>query len=1501
MKWYRLGLLPFACALAGVTLAPAQPFQPTERTLLLDRLDESFVPDGTRCTKPAIMNAPGDIGGGRPGQGGAFVPGKFGMALQFHGLVKMDYPAAGNLDLGAGFIEFWVALDFDAEEVIKNPGKLSNQLFLTVWGPGASMVCVYSTLLQTNAAVWDKQRQLVCYGGFPGYWKKGEWHRLELRWGTALELWCDGRREVVQDWQGLFGPIDVKPEDLRLTLGSHVGYNDVESEFAIDELRILGPGGEQSADHPLMTVPHIETPVIDGKLEAGEWDGAAQTTGFVGLNDDIVVEEQTVVRAGWNAEALYLCFDCLNPGNRVLTARLTERDSSVYGEDALEVFLQPKPGQDPLYQLIASAIGTQYDSRIDDGAPIRNDGSFNPAWTTGTACEAGHWVAECRILFRELEGRCAPKEGERWRVNFCRDTGTMSRGSSWSYVAGNFHRAERFGEIVFSESDRGIRLGTLGDWHAGKIAAEVSLTGLLFDPLVTVKGKVAGEDAKAIVETENRLADYRALTIKPPTLVTGFYNLTVRAATANGDLYYQRLPFRVEKPYDISVEGYPGEGKLWISANVGGLAEVPKGLVARSRVTQDGKELGVCETAEFVHGIGSASIDLALLPPGMCVVKSEAVAPDGKVLASAEAEFEQFAKPAWWGGQAGVDHSVPWPWESVRATGAGIDVWGRQYQLGGGALPRQIVNQGEEMLAGPVTLKLSSGETTSNLAGLDAATAASPNDVALRQAEGRIGKLSAKLVTATEFDGLMRCDLTLTPDVPAEISSLILEIPVKSKYATFLLPSTGIAANAIAMGSSAWHSAFTPQVWAGNDDIGLAWFAESDEGWRPRDDRMLEVVPEGDRTVIRCNMIRSEDAAQPLRLDKPMTITFGLMATPVKDAHAGDPFWFRFGDPVSQSAPMEFLDYPAIDNVNPNQGTLEFWLAPALDADETWREAASLSGQNGGFSLSVKYGAKPAMSLSVTSGTRKESATAEIPPCKPNEYMHVAITWSDKITLFAAGKRLGAVDLALPPDMAKPVVRFGCASEWQGFTRIAVDEIRISNVVRYYADDHELPAAAFVEDPAAVLLDHLDDLFRPDGEDAETRAAVLSGAPGALGGVPSLGCRFVDGEFGAGLQIANGASMQLEEAVKYYGFNAALLWFWAEDDGATTGWPPPLMTEPLIPDLRQRVKEYNDLGLRCSPYMGYPALGAPSRLSAQFGNEWGRKPLSTQPWEPPKGHYFWDACARSGFADYMAEGTRWVLGDLGFYACYTDGLAQVYPCENTHHGCGYYDEEGVLHPTWPVFATREMLKRMYKQIHARHQDGYLVNHVSFNTIIPTMSFTDVNYTGEHEQYEDLTKFRVRWQGKQWGIWPSLLGDDCHCYKPMCMTYGLLHGVSVWPQGFLGRNDMARKTANLWHAYDAFGYRDAEWIPYYRAENGLASADNPNVKVSLYLHRGKRAMLIVGNLAQEVVECSVMADRAAMGLKNASATNSLDGRPLSMQGDVLSVRLRPASFILVCIA
>lgn len=166
----------------------------------------------------------------------------------------------------------------------------------------------------------------------------------------------------------------------------------------------------------------------------------------------------------------------------------------------------------------------------------------------------------------------------------------------------------------------------------------------------------------------------------------------------------------------------------------------------------------------------------------------------GKILAKAEADFEHFARSTWWRSPAGIDHSVPAPWTPVRLTSQAVAVWGREYSCAGRVLPQQIVNQGVEILAAPIGLQLSAAGRTLDLADLPARTVSSRDDAVVRQAETRCGPLGVKLATTVEFDGLLRCDLTLSPDQPVDVSGLSLEIRVKQQYAAFLPPSNGIIA-----------------------------------------------------------------------------------------------------------------------------------------------------------------------------------------------------------------------------------------------------------------------------------------------------------------------------------------------------------------------------------------------------------------------------------------------------------------------------------------------------------------------------------------------------------------------------------------------------------------------------------------------------------------------------------------------------------------------------------
>lgn len=1507
-------LLPIAC----VWSQPEAPYVPDERTLLLDHFDTPFTPDGQLMTSPAVITPAGDFTGGRPPAGAEFVAGRFGSALRLHGLSAMHYPAPGNIDVSAGAVSFWVQLGFEPKHPNQMPATMRNQLFLHVDPPGPQIFSIYSTMVNLCVGIWDGRRQLAAYIGARTDWHEGEWHHVEVRWGRQLELWVDGRQAGTRDWAGLFGPMSVDLTQTQLYVGSRVRYSDVVSEFAIDELRILGPGGEQVPPWPVITCPRTTTPpVLDGVLGEGEWAGAACTTGFVGLNDPRPVLDQTRVFVSHDAGNLYVAAECTDPQNRPIAATFTERDAAVYQEDAFDIFLQPGPDVYPYYQLVANALGTRFDMRLfEENGRRAKDIDFNPNWRVATARGQGRWVLEAAIPWSELEGRAAPEPATSWRVNFCRDADAASRLSSWAYTAGNFHRPSNFGEIIFRADDRAMRLTELSGLREGRPHLRLDLAGRAFDPPVTVTVTLVDGTATTVAEVSKELVDAKSLVFDAPPITSGDYVLTLSAASSEGQLCYQRIPFTVDKPFDIAVAGYPYEGKLWVTANVGGMGTLPEGARVRAALVADQREFGTCEIADLEGGRGEGAIDITELPAGQYEVRAQVLGPDGTVLAEAAAGFEQFDRPRFWMSETGTERTVPVPWTPVELTREAVRVWGREYR-GGRILPAQIVNQGREILASSPTLTLTVAGKSVDLAALAARTVEAADDRAVQEARTRVGGATVTVRATTEFDGLARYDLTIDPGDVATVEGLALTVPVRREFATFLLPSNGRFAKAQVIGDEPWQSAFIPQVWVGNDDLGLAWFAESDQHWRPLDDpKMLTVTRNGDTVTMAANMIR-----QPLALSAPITITFGLMATPVKPVPSGDPWLYRLVGPTnayelydpakSTFQYVERLVYPTAGNLDPRAGTLEFQLSRGGLDGGGWREIASIVGDGGSLRLHYHPGTDR-LQVNVHVGDRVTQLGADGAGIPLDGFAPVALTWGDgSVSLYANGRRLAtgewptavAERMAAAPETLRLI--FGVTHPSRGWTWFAMDEVRVSSVVRYSGESYPTATAPFTPDDRTLLLDHLEERFRPDGEDAETRATVISGQSGELGGVPSIGCEFVDGAFGAGLRVPVQTPRWCVEVLREWGANAYNVWSWlprAQRDAL--GWPLPLFTEPEGVDLPRMNAAFDEAGMRTSTYMGYIGIGAPTRWSRQFGYEWRREPVSSQPSEPPPGHFFLDCCGNArGYRDYLAAGAQWLLEEQGFDGCYTDGNAHVYPCRNTHHGCGYYTEDGTLRPTYPIFGTRDYLRRMYRIIHARDPEGFLVNHVSYNLFIPTMSFTDIYYTGEHEHYEDLVKCRVRWQGTQWGIWPILLGADSHTYEPMYYTYGLLHGVSVWCEGPVGRNDMQRKTVNLWRAYDDFGYREAQWIPYYRAQqSGLARTADEKVLASVYLKPGEGAFMVVGNLRHEVVQTEVTVDLAQMGLGgDVRAWNALDGRDLPMSDGHIAVRLRPTSFVLVRIA
>lgn len=195
--------------------------------------------------------------------------------------------------------------------------------------------------------------------------------------------------------------------------------------------------------------PTSKPPVIDGRIDAGEWDEAAKLTNFVVMGSDMFAEQQTEVFVTHDERNLYIGFRCVNKHGQ-LKAEAKRRDEPVWEDDAVEFFIQPDLDKSTYFQFIGNSKGVIADGK---GTDLTWDGG----WTYKASVREGFWEGEVSIPFASL-GMKAPQEGNVIGFNACRDQRTPTTlYSSWSPTSGGFHDPSAFGKIVFSRAGNPTR------------------------------------------------------------------------------------------------------------------------------------------------------------------------------------------------------------------------------------------------------------------------------------------------------------------------------------------------------------------------------------------------------------------------------------------------------------------------------------------------------------------------------------------------------------------------------------------------------------------------------------------------------------------------------------------------------------------------------------------------------------------------------------------------------------------------------------------------------------------------------------------------------------------------------------------------------------------------------------------------------------------------------------------------------------------------------------
>ncbi|OYW12519.1 MAG: hypothetical protein B7X34_01800, partial [Acidobacteriia bacterium 12-62-4] len=111
---------------------------------------------------------------------------------------------------------------------------------------------------------------------------------------------------------------------------------------------------------------------IDGKVDEAAWKAAPPIEFIFPWEFQKGAKQKTVARLLWDDRYLYVAYEC---DDAEITAQFDKRDDPTYRDDAVELFINPKPSQSNYFGLELNARGTLYDYGNASGTTINQGGA----------------------------------------------------------------------------------------------------------------------------------------------------------------------------------------------------------------------------------------------------------------------------------------------------------------------------------------------------------------------------------------------------------------------------------------------------------------------------------------------------------------------------------------------------------------------------------------------------------------------------------------------------------------------------------------------------------------------------------------------------------------------------------------------------------------------------------------------------------------------------------------------------------------------------------------------------------------------------------------------------------------------------------------------------------------------------------------------------------------------------------------------------------------------
>ena len=215
------------------------------------------------------------------------------------------------------------------------------------------------------------------------------------------------------------------------------------------------------ADSQTIEAVKFQTPpTVDGKLDDDCWQHVTRVDEFKIAELETTVPDKTEVYLGFDDEALYIGFRCVQEEPSMI-ANQTRRDGSFQYEDHVAVYLDTHHDRRRSYCFAVSPLGIQRDEK-------QGDLGWDGEWFAAAIIESSVWTVEMKIPFEILD--LPQSEKQIWGLNLVRRHQSLDRTSIWADTGVNVSDANQFGTLThleFNPKDTGKKF-QIGGYFSGK-------------------------------------------------------------------------------------------------------------------------------------------------------------------------------------------------------------------------------------------------------------------------------------------------------------------------------------------------------------------------------------------------------------------------------------------------------------------------------------------------------------------------------------------------------------------------------------------------------------------------------------------------------------------------------------------------------------------------------------------------------------------------------------------------------------------------------------------------------------------------------------------------------------------------------------------------------------------------------------------------------------------------------------------------------------------------